>query len=146
MTGMGVPVVCTVKVPSVPTVKVVLSALVIAATWLTCRVKLCVSSGVWPLLALMDSGYVPAVPTSGVPARVAVPLLLSTKVTPLGSEPVSLMVIGVEPVVVTLKVPALPAAKVGGLALVTGGAPSTGRGKFCEASGATPLVASVVIG
>ena len=38
---VGKPVVVTEKVPAVPTVKVVLLALVIAGAWFTVRVKLC---------------------------------------------------------------------------------------------------------
>ena len=55
----------------------------------------------------------PAVPAAGVPASVAVPLPLSTNVTPVGNAPVS--VIGAEvgnPVVVTVNVPAVPTANV----------------------------------
>ena len=37
--GVGAPVAVTVKLPAVPTVKVVLVALVIAGAWLTVRVK-----------------------------------------------------------------------------------------------------------
>ena len=47
--GVGKPVVVTVNVPAVPTVNVVLSALVIAGAWLTVRVKLWVASGDTPL-------------------------------------------------------------------------------------------------
>ena len=38
--GVGKPVVVTVKLPAVPTVKVVLLALVMAGAWVTVRVKL----------------------------------------------------------------------------------------------------------
>ena len=43
--GVGTPVVVTVKLPAVPTVKVVLLALVMAGAWLTVRVKFWVASG-----------------------------------------------------------------------------------------------------
>ena len=43
-----------------------------------------------------------------MPARVAVPLPLSLKVTPVGRSPVSVRVSGAVPVVVTAKVPAVP--------------------------------------
>ena len=47
-------------------------------------------------------------PAAGVPARVAVPSPLSTKVTPVGSAPVSLSAGVGNPVVVTVNVPAVP--------------------------------------
>ena len=64
-------------------------------------------------------------PAPGVPASVAVPLLLSVKVTPLGRAPVLVMTILApvgKPVVVTVNVPALPTVKVVLLALVMDGA------------------------
>lgn len=51
-------------------------------------------------------------PLAAVPARVAVPFPLSTKVTPLGSEPVAVSAGAGVPVVVTVKVPAVPWVKV----------------------------------
>ncbi len=51
-------------------------------------------------------------PAAGVPARVAVPSPLSVKVTPLGSAPVSVIAGVGLPLVVTVKLPALPAVKV----------------------------------
>ena len=45
-------------------------------------------------------------PAAGVPARVAVPSPLSTKVTPAGSAPVSVSAGVGNPVVVTVNVPA----------------------------------------
>ncbi len=50
--GVGVPAVVTVKVPGVPTVKVVLLALVITGTWFTFRVKLWLTGVLTPLLAV----------------------------------------------------------------------------------------------
>src|SRR6266545_4065015 len=147
--AIGKPVVVTVNVPALPTVNVVALALVMAGAWLTVRVKLCVAFGVTPLFAVMVIGYVPPVPGSGVPASVAVPSLLLTKVTPPGSAPVSLMFIDApvgKPVVVTVNVPAVPTLNVVLLALVMAGACCTTRVKFCEASGSTPLVALMVIG
>ena len=61
-------------------------------------------------------------PAAGVPARVAVPLPLSTKVTPEGSAPVSLSAGVGNPVVVTVKVPAVPVVNVVASALVIAGA------------------------
>jgi hypothetical protein len=62
---------------------------------------------------------------AGVPDKVAVPLLLFTNVTPLGSAPVSVITmlafVG-NPVVVTVKVPAVPTLNVVLFALVIAGA------------------------
>ena len=87
--GVGVPVVVTVKLPAVPTVNVVLLALVIAGAWFTVRVKLWLAGVPTPLLAVIVIGYLPPVPAAGVPLSVAVPFPLLTNVTPLGSAPVS---------------------------------------------------------
>jgi hypothetical protein len=57
--GVGEPVVVTEKVPAVPTVKVVLLALVILGAVppvLTVRVKLCVAAVPTPLLAVIVIG------------------------------------------------------------------------------------------
>lgn len=59
---------------------------------------------------------------AGVPEIVAVPLPLSLKVTPLGRVPVSVRLGVGEPVVVTVKLPALPVVKVVLAALVMAGA------------------------
>jgi len=50
--GAGEPVVVTANVPAVPTVKVVLLALVIAGAWRTVSVKFWVAFGVTPLVAV----------------------------------------------------------------------------------------------
>ena len=47
-------------------------------------------------------------PVAAVPESVAVPSPLSTRLTPLGKEPVKVTAGGGEPDVVTVKVPALP--------------------------------------
>ena len=112
--GIGAPVAVTEKVPDVPTVNVVLLALVMADDWVTVNMKLCEALPEL-LLACMVIEYVP--PAAGVPLSVAVPLWLSTNVTPLGSAPVSVKTgVGV-PVAVTENVPGVPAANValGGL-------------------------------
>ena len=88
---VGKPLVVTPKVPPTPTLNVVLSALVIAGAWSTVRVKDWVASGEMPFEAVIVKGYVPPVPSAGVPARVAVPSPLSVKVTPLGSEPAGMV-------------------------------------------------------
>ena len=80
------------------------------------------ASGSTPLAAVIVSGYEPSVPTSGVPARVAVPLPLSTKVTPEGSGPVSLRAGVGNPVVVTVNVLSMPTANAVVAALVIAGA------------------------
>jgi hypothetical protein len=64
------------------------------------------------------------VPLAGVPENVAEPLLLLTKVTPAGSAPLSVIDMLApfgRPVVVTLKFPAVPTAKVVEFALVRAG-------------------------
>jgi len=135
--GFGVPVVVTVNVPRVPTVKVVLLALVIAGAWSTVSVKLCI---VLPelLVALKVSGYVPPVPAAGVPLRTPV---AGANVTPVGNVPVSLNVgLGV-PVAVTVNVPGVPTVKVVLFALVITGAVLTVSVKGCVAAVPTPLLA-----
>jgi hypothetical protein len=69
----------------------------------TVRVKDWVALLPIPLAAVMVIGYVPLVPAAAVPARVAVPLPLSVKVTPDGSVPDSVMAGVGLPVVVTWK-------------------------------------------
>jgi hypothetical protein len=75
--------------------------------------------------------YVPAVPEAGRPARVAVPLPLSLKLTPEGSAPVSLMAVaaGYPAVVLTVKEPDRPVVNVAWSALVMVGDSSTNRVK-----------------
>jgi hypothetical protein len=114
--------VVTVNEPAAPTVKSALLALVIAGGVFTVSVKLCVALGGMPLFAVMTIGKMP--PVVGVPARVAVPLLLFTKVTPAGSAPVCVMTIAAPlgtPVVVTVNVPAWLSVNVVLLALVMAG-------------------------
>ena len=78
----------------------------------------------------------------GVPAKVAVPSPLSVKVKPAGNAPVSMMVLTVgEPEVVTVKLPAVPAAKVAAEALVIVGGPPTVTVSVCTALGLTPFAA-----
>src|ERR1043165_5905866 len=91
----------------------------------------------------------PPVPAFGVPASVAVPLLLLSNVTPPGSAPVSLMIIDApvgKPVVVTLNVPAVPTVNVTLFALVMAGGWVTTSVKLCVAFGVTPLFAVMGIG
>src|SRR3954452_10389009 len=101
-----------------------------------------------PLLAVMTIGYVPPVRAFGVPASVAVPSLLLTKVTPPGSAPLSLMAIEApvgKPVVVIANVPAWPTLNVALLPLVMAGASLIVSVKLCPAAGVTPLSAPMVI-
>ena len=88
-------------------------------------------------------------PAAGVPLSVAVPLPLLTNVTPLGSVPVCVSVgVGV-PVVVTVKLPAVPTVNVVLLALVIAGAVCavfTVNVKLWLAGLPTPLLAVMVIG
>src|SRR3954453_11088109 len=144
---LGKPVVVTANVPAAPTVKVVLLPLVMAGACCTVSVKFCVAFGATPLLPVMTIGYVPPVPAFGVPARVAVPLPLSVKVTLAGRPPVSLRAtLTGKPVVVTLNVPAAPTVKVVLAPLVIAGAWFTTSVKFCVAFGATPLLPVMTIG
>jgi hypothetical protein len=106
--GAGKPVAVTGNVPAVPTVKVVLFALVIAGARFTVSVKLCTASAPAPLCAVNVMEYVPAVPVAGVPLRIPVAAL---KVSPLGSAPVSVSVGAGVPVAVTANVPATPTMK-----------------------------------
>src|SRR5437879_5686934 len=93
--GAGKPVAVTVKEPAVPTVKVVLSALVMAGAWLTVSVKLWVAFEPTPLLAVTVIASVPPVPAAGVPLSTPV---AAVKVTPVGRGPVSLKVGAGKPV------------------------------------------------
>jgi hypothetical protein len=120
--GVGVPVVDTVNVPATPTANVVLLALVIAGAWSTVSVKACEAGVPTPLLAVNVSGYVPPVPATGVPLKVAVPFALATNIMPLGSAPASVMDGAGSPVVVTVKLPVPPTVNVVLLALVIVGA------------------------
>ncbi len=120
--GAGVPVAATVNVPGVPTVKVVLPALVITGAVFTVRVKLCVAGVPTVLLAVNVMGYMAAVPDAGVPLSVPVPFPLSVKVTPVGSAPVSTKDGTGKPVVITVNDPEVPTVNVVLLGLVMAGA------------------------
>ena len=88
-------------------------------------------------------------PAAGVPATVAVPLLLSVNVTPVGNVPVCVIVMPGfrgKPVVVTVNVwPARPGANVALFALVIAGAWFTVRVKDCGGVEPTTFVAVNVI-
>ena len=84
------PVELTVNELAEPNVNVVALAEVRDGAWVTVvtvSTKDWLAFGLTPLLAVIVIGYVP--PEVGVPERVAVPLPLSTKLTPFGSAPVS---------------------------------------------------------
>ena len=68
---MGKPVVVTSNVPALPTVKVVLAALVMAGGVPIVRVKVCVALGSVSLLDSRLSVYTPSSPGSGVPVNIA---------------------------------------------------------------------------
>src|ERR1700712_412314 len=114
----------------------------------TVSVKDCVASVLAPLLAVMV--IVNAPDAVGVPAMVAVPFPLSVNVTPVGSEPVLVIVVlaGKPGVVVTVKVPAVPSRKVGWSALVITGDALAGDTVSVNAWSLEPaaLVAVIVSG
>jgi len=88
---------------------------------------------------------VPPLVADGVPEIVAVPSPLSAKVTPGGRLPLADRAAVGNPVEVTVKLPAVPVTKVTpGAEVITGDA-FTVRVKDWDASGATPLVASMVM-
>ena len=82
------------------------------------RVKVWLTGEPAALLAVNVREYVFPVPAEGVPESVAVPLWLSTKVTPLGNVPVSVRVGVGAPVAVTEKVPGAPTVNAVLLTLV----------------------------
>jgi hypothetical protein len=142
----GTPVVVTVNVPRTPTANAALFALVIATPWWTVSVKACVAFVPTPLAAVIVSGYVPPVAAPGVPASVAVPLPLFVNVTPAGKHAALESVALGNPVVVNVKVPAVPTVKIVALTLVMAGAWLTVSVKACVAVAPTPLLALIVIG
>ena len=88
----------------------------------TVSVKVCEASGEIPFEAVIVRGYVPPVPSAGVPESVAVPSPLSVNETPDGSAPDSLSDGVGTPLVVTVKLPARPVWNVVFEALVMAGA------------------------
>jgi len=140
--GAGKPEAVTVNDPAVPTVNVMLLALVMAGAWFTVSVKACVAFGATPFAAVKVMGYVPPVFAAGVPLSTPVETL---NVTPLGSVPLSLRVGAGKPEAVTVNVPAVPTVNVVLAALVMVGAWFTVRVKLCVAFGETPLLAVMVM-
>jgi hypothetical protein len=96
--GAGDPVVVTVKVPAVPTVKAVDAALAKTGPWPTMIESVWLAFGPTPFAAVMLTGNVPVV--LGVPDRSAVPLPWSASTSP-SRAPTSVMADVGEPVVVT---------------------------------------------
>ena len=148
MPGTGDPEVVTVNDPGVPAENVVAPPLVMAGTWfpapVTVRVKVCTAFGFTPFVAVKVIVNVP--PALGIPLRVPEPLPLSTKVTPMGSAPDSVMPGKGDPVAVTVKNPGEPTANVALFALVMAGAwlaaALTVRVKSCWEALPTPLSAT----
>ena len=89
-------------------------------------------------------------PRSGIPARLAVPSVLSMKESQLGCVPVKLSVAVGTPVVWMVKMPSVPAVKVVLAELIMAGACRTGavswtlRVKSCTALGRVPFAAVIV--
>jgi hypothetical protein len=122
----------TVKLKAVPAVSVTDAALVKAGAlatvsvnaWLVVPVEFC---------AEIVIGYGPLAVAAAVPAIVAVPFVLAVNVMPEGSVPAWLRVgVGV-PVVVTVKLNALPEVAVAEFALVIAKPLLTVRAKLCVA-------------
>ena len=145
--GAGKPVAVTVKVPAVPTVKVVVLAEVMAgAVRSTVRVKDWVAAVPDPV-AGRHGDRVGAAGAgcwgSGQDAG-----SWRSSVTPVGQRRLSRVKVGAgEPVAVTVKVPAVPTVKVVLLAEVIAGAWFDGEGEGLRGRQApTPFVAVMVIG
>ena len=111
--------VVTGKLKAVPTLAVYEPALVTAGIWSMVSVNPWVTVPA-ALVAVTERSNTPA--RAGVPARVAVPLPLSTNVTPVGRAPVSSRAGSGVPVAVTGKENAVPKATVSDPALVIAGA------------------------
>ena len=93
--GIGEPVAVTVNAPAVPSVKLVLLALVMMGASLIVMLKFCVASGKTPLVAVTTPAKVPR--AVGVPEITPA----DDRVSPVGSEPVvTEKVIGAVPVAV----------------------------------------------
>src|ERR1700722_6045588 len=93
------------------TVPVVAGILASAGALVTVRVKAWVAVPA-VLLAVNVSGYWPAAPWLGVPARAAVPSRPPVNVTPGGSCPFMVIVAAGDPLALTVKLNAFPNAAV----------------------------------
>jgi len=119
-----VPVAVTWNVPPVPLITVVLFAeVIVGATGAgsTVRVKLCVASGLIPLVAVIVKAYVFAATDAAIVINPVEPFML----TPVGA-PLKLKVIGVVPLAVTWNVPPVPLVTVVLFAEVIVGATGAG--------------------
>ena len=136
---LGVPLASNWKVwPAVPTVKLVMLAVVMAALSLTVSEKLWVTEPE-VLLALNTITWVPPVPAAGVPEMTPV---VAFRTRLLGKEPESMVKVGPgNPLAASVKLPAVPTAKVLAVALVNTGALPTVSVKFCVESLPTLLLA-----
>jgi hypothetical protein len=137
--------VVTAKVKAVPDVSVRVAALENVGAWPTVKLKDWLAVPL-EFLAVNVRGYTPLAVAPGVPASVAVPLALAVKVRPEGSVPVCDSVGVGEPVVVTVKLKALPPVATAELALVIASPLLTVRVKLWVALGLTPLAAVIVRG
>ena len=123
-------------------VKVALSLLVKAGASSTVSVNCWVLAGAVLLVAVRVRGYLPPVPTAGVPD--SRPTVESD--TPFGRVPFSVKVGAGNPLAVAVNVPFWPAVNVVEAALVIAGASFTVSVNCWVASGATPFAAVNVIG
>src|SRR3954454_15523846 len=80
----GQPAVVTVKAPGTPTPNVAEGEFVNEGGSVTTRVNIWTASGEVPFVAVIVSGWLPAPSAEGAPEIVAVPLPLSTNVSPAG--------------------------------------------------------------
>src|SRR5215472_4770202 len=103
--GVGVPALVTVNVPGVPTVNVVLLALVITGAVPTVRVKVCVAVVPTPLLAVKAMEYVPTLPDAGVRVSVPVPFAPPERESPPGNAPFPVKLAAGKPPVATVNNP-----------------------------------------
>ena len=137
--GVGLPVAVTVKEPADPTVKVVALAEVMAGAESTVRVKDWVASGLHAVGGGDGDRVGAAGARAGVPARVAVPSPLSTKVTPVGRAPVSVSEAVGLPVDGHGEGPGDPSVKVALVAEVMRGRRVDGQGEGLGGVGADPV-------
>ena len=150
--AVGLPVVVTLNMPSVPTVNVVSVALVITGASrtggaaCTTRVKVCIASGSVPFVAVIVSWYVPTLPVTGTPCRMAVPVPVAAKLTPGGKFPVKLKVaLGTLGIVDIVNEFEAFTTKVALFTLViVGGGLITSKVNVCTAAGEVPLDLSLI--
>lgn len=143
--GVGKPVVLTVNENATPTVAVADGLEVIAGASSTVNVKVWVAVPVL-LFAFRTMVYVPPLCAAGSPVMLAAPGSPSSKLTPDGSAPVSVMFGSGEALAVTEKLNDVPTVTVvlGGDVKV--GPSSTVRTKSCVLGEPIPLEALMVIG